>query len=231
MADVAALQDRLGWGDQVSRLDIRLVPGADAEAVWRDLQAAAPAGGVQGVVWERPGDDGARLSQVSRAYRVNLTVLALVALFTGAFLVFSVLSLSVTQRLPAFALLGVLGLDARQRQRLVWAESALLGTVGSALGLALGAALAWAALQWLGGDLGGGYFAGVTPALQGSWLAALGYGALGVLAAMLGGWWPALAARGLAPAQALKGVPMQPGHAPSGARAWVGPVLMALGAA
>lgn len=231
VADVAALQDRLGWGDQVSRLDIRLVPGADAEAVWRDLQAAAPAAAVQGVVWERPGDDGARLSQVSRAYRVNLTVLALVALFTGAFLVFSVLSLSVTQRLPAFALLGVLGLDARQRQRLVWAESALLGAVGSVLGLALGAALAWAALQWLGGDLGGGYFAGVTPALQGSWLAVLGYGALGVLAAMLGGWWPALAVRGLAPAQALKGVPMQPGHAPSGARAWVGPALMALGAA
>uniref|UniRef100_UPI002FE211FC ABC transporter permease n=2 Tax=Tepidimonas sp. TaxID=2002775 RepID=UPI002FE211FC len=87
------------------------------------------------------------------------------------------------------------------------------------------------ALQWLGGDLGGGYFAGVTPALQGSWLAVLGYGALGVLAAILGGWWPALAVRGLAPAQALKGVPMQPGHAPSGARAWVGPALMALGAA
>jgi putative ABC transport system permease protein len=33
-------------------------------------------------------------ANVSRAYRVNLTVLALVALFTGAFLVFSILSLS-----------------------------------------------------------------------------------------------------------------------------------------
>ena len=35
-----------------------------------------------------------RVANVSRAYRVNLTVLALVALFTGAFLVFSILALS-----------------------------------------------------------------------------------------------------------------------------------------
>jgi len=226
--DVAALQDRLGWTGQVSRLDIRLVPGADADAVWRDLQAAAPIGAADGLVWERPGDGGARLSQVSRAYRVNLTVLALVALFTGAFLVFSVLSLSVTQRLPAFALLGVLGLDAAQRQRLVWAESALLGALGSGLGVALGTALAWAALQWMGGDLGGGYFAGVAPALRWSWPAALGYGVLGVLAAVLGGWWPALAVRGLAPAQALKGVPMR-ATLGGGRRAAVGPALMATG--
>lgn len=229
--DVAVLQEWLGWWGQVSRLDIRLVPGADAGAVWRDLQAAAPAGAVPGLVWERPGDDGARLSQVSRAYRVNLTVLALVALFTGAFLVFSVLSLSVTQRLPAFALLGVLGLDAAQRQRLVWAESALLGAAGSVLGVALGTGLAWAALQWMGGDLGGGYFVGVAPALHGSWTAALGYGTLGVLAAVLGGWWPALAVRGLAPAQTLKGVPMRVAPVAVGWRAWTGPALMAAGAA
>lgn len=229
--DVAALQERLGWWGQVSRLDLRLVPGADADAVWRDVQRAAPAAALQGVVWERPDDDGARLSQVSRAYRVNLTVLALVALFTGAFLVFSVLNLSVTQRLSAFALLGVLGLDARQRQRLVWAESALLGAVGSTLGVALGTALAWAAMRVLGGDLGGGYFAGVAPPLRWDGTAALGYGALGVAAALAGGWWPALTVRGLAPAQALKGVPMRATDRVSGAQAWSGPVLMVGGAA
>ena len=110
---------------------------------------------------------------MSRAYRVNLTVLALVALFTGAFLVFSILSLSVAQRQPQLALLGVLGLSARERLRLVLAESALLGALGSAAGLALGTALAALALRLLGGDLGGGYFAGVAPALQFSPVAAL----------------------------------------------------------
>ena len=80
-----------------------------------------------GVRAAQPDEAAQRISNVSRAYRVNLTVLALVALFTGAFLVFSILSLSVARRLPQLALLGVLGLSARERLRLVLAESALLG--------------------------------------------------------------------------------------------------------
>jgi putative ABC transport system permease protein len=63
-----------------------------------------------------------------------------------------------------------------------------------------------AALQLLGGDLGGGYFAGVQPALHWSGPAALLYGALGVVAALVGGWWPARAAQALPPAQTLKGL-------------------------
>jgi putative ABC transport system permease protein len=146
------------------------------------------------------------VSQLSRAYRVNLTVLALVALFTGAFLVFSVLALSVARRAQQLALLGVLGLTARQRLRLVLAESAVLGVIGSALGIALGAALAAAALSLLGGDLGGGYFPGVRPQLQWSAAAAVGYGLLGVVAAMAGGWLPARSAARLPLAQTLKGL-------------------------
>ena len=82
------------------------------------------------------------MSQLSRAYRINLTVLALVALFTGAFLVFSVLSLSVAKRAQQLALLGVLGLGGATRLQLVLCESLLLGLLGSAAGVALGTALA-----------------------------------------------------------------------------------------
>jgi putative ABC transport system permease protein len=133
----------------------------------------------------------------------------------------------VTQRQPAFALLGVLGMDARQRQSLVLAESALVGAVGSRLGVVHGTALAWGALRLLGGDLGGGYFGGLAPQLDWNPLAAAGYGVLGVGAALLGGWWPALAVRSLAPAQALKGMALQQGGA--GRLAWwSGPALLLL---
>ncbi|MDP3606161.1 MAG: FtsX-like permease family protein, partial [Polaromonas sp.] len=135
---------------------------------------------------------------------------ALVALFTGAFLVFSVLSLSVAKRAQQFALLGVLGLTGRERLRLVLWESALLGSVGSVAGIALGTALAALALRLLGGDLGGGYFSGVAPALQWDAGAALVYGLLGVAAALVGGWWPARAAQKLPPAQTLKGLGAPP---------------------
>ena len=153
-----------------------------------------------------PGDTLSRMSTLSRAYRVNLTVLALVALFTGGFLVFSVLALSVSRRAPQFALLGVLGLTATERLRLVLLEALVLGLVGSALGVALGSGLAALALRVLGGDLGGGFFSGAAPTLQWSPLAALAFGVLGVAAALIGAWWPARWAQGLPPAQTLKGL-------------------------
>jgi putative ABC transport system permease protein len=219
LMDIAAAQDLFGRGGQISRIDVRLRPGV-AHAAWlarMQLPAQVRAG--------EPGDAGRRVNQLSRAYRVNLTVLALVALFTGAFLVFSVLALSVARRGQQFALLGVLGLTARQRLRLVLAESALLGTVGSVLGIGLGTALAAMALALLGGDLGGGYFPGVRPRLEWNGWAAAGYGALGVLAAMVGGWLPAQQAARLPLAQTLKGLGT---GLPRSRRHWLGATLLLL---
>lgn len=221
--DIAGAQAQFGMLGKLSRIDVRLQPGADRDRVVASLVLADFA--AQGVRAAAPDEAAQRVSNVSRAYRVNLTVLALVALFTGAFLVFSILSLSVAQRQPQLALLGVLGLSAAQRLRLVLAESALLGVAGSLLGLALGTALAAAALRLLAGDLGGGYFPGVAPGLHFSVGAALAYGALGVVAAGVGGWLPAREAQRLAPAQALKGL----GDADSGRpTAWLAPALIAL---
>ena len=220
--DIAGAQSNFGWLGRLSRIDVRLRAGADRASVLREL--ALPAG----IRAAAPDEAAQRVSNVSRAYRVNLTVLALVALFTGAFLVFSILSLSVAKRQPQLALLGVLGLSGRERLALVLAESAILGAVGSVLGLALGTALAALALRLLAGDLGGGYFPGVAPALQFDVGAAVVYGVLGIVAAMVGGWLPARDAQRLAPAQALKGLGTSDA---AGSPAWLGPALVAGGVA
>jgi putative ABC transport system permease protein len=219
--DIAAVQELFGKTGQLSRIDVRLKPGSDARSFIAALQLPP------NISASAPGDAAERVSNLSRAYRVNLTVLALVALFTGAFLVFSVLSLSVAKRAQQFALLGVLGLTGRERLQLVLIESLVLGLIGSAAGIALGSGLAALALRLLGGDLGGGYFAGVAPALQWSGWSALTYGALGVAAAGVGGWWPARAAQKLPPAQTLKGLGLATGA--STAR-WLSIVLIAAGA-
>jgi putative ABC transport system permease protein len=202
--DVAAAQAAFGAQGQLSRVDLRLRPGVDREAFARALLARSD--WPTGAVLQPPGDALSRMGNVSRAYRVNLTVLALVALFTGGFLVFSVLALSVTRRAQQFALLDVLGLQRSHRMALVLLEALGLGLLGSVLGLALGTGLAAAALRLLGGDLGGGYFSGDTPALQWSASAALVFGALGVAAALLGAFLPARMAARLPPAQTLKGL-------------------------
>jgi putative ABC transport system permease protein len=207
---------------KLSRIDIRMQPGSDSAALLQRL--ALPAN----VRAAASNEAEARVSNLSRAYRVNLTVLALVALFVGAFLVFSVVSLSVAQRTPSFALLGVLGMTAGQRQQWVLAECAVVGAIGSGLGLLMGVGLAAAALRLLAGDLGGGYFPGIAPPLQVGWGSALAFFCLGTASALVGGWWPARQAQDIAPAQALKGLGTPEGTAPP---AWPGLALLALGAA
>ena len=219
--DVAGAQELFSYTGRLSRIDLRLAPGTDAAALLARL-ALPP-----GVAAETPGTAEQRVSNLSRAYRVNLTVLALVALFVGAFLVYSVVSLSVAQRTPTFALLGVLGLTAGERRSLVLAECGLIGAAGSVLGIALGSALAWAALRVLAGDLGGGYFPGIAPALRWQAPDAAGFALLGTAAALVGGWWPARQAERLAPALALKGLGTPPGAAPP---AWPALALLAAGA-
>ncbi len=220
--DIAGAQQRFAAVGRISRIDLRLVPGTDRAALLARLQLPAD-------VRPASADEAeARISNLSRAYRVNLTVLALVALFVGAFLVFSVVSLSVAQRTPSFALLGVLGLTARQRLAWVLTECAVLGAVGSAIGLLMGAGLAAAALRFLAGDLGGGYFPGIVPPLQIGLLSTLGFALLGTASAVAGGWWPALQAARIAPALALKGLGSPEGTAPP---AWPGLALLAAGTA
>jgi len=220
VVDIASAQARFGRAGRLSRVDLRLQPGTNA-AAWQ-AATALPAG----VRWAGADDAVQRVSNLSRAYRVNLGVLALVALLVGGFLVYSVVSLSVAQRTPALALLGVLGLAARDRRALVLAESAVVGIAGSALGLAAGAALAALALRLLGGDLGGGYFGGGAPALAWPPLALGACFALGTAAAVAGAWFPARQAEMLSPAQALKGLG---GHDSGAAPVWPGLALLAAG--
>jgi putative ABC transport system permease protein len=216
--DLAGAQHHFGFTGRLTRIDLRFEAGGA-----RDALAALPPG------WRvvRADDAQQRVSNLSRAYRVNLTVLALVALFVGAFLVFAVMALAVAQRIGALALLGVLGLSARERGALVLVEGLVVGVVGSALGVAAGTLLAQAALRWLAGDLGGGYFPGIAPPLDFSWPDAIGFAALGVAAALTGAWLPSKQAARLSPAQALKGLggatlPLHP--------RWRGPALVATGA-
>ncbi len=189
--------DRLG---QLSRIDLRLADGADRQALSAALERRY--GNSLSVVDEE--DDDQRTATMSRAYRVNLSVLAMVALFTGAFLVFSTQALSVLRRRPQFALLRTLGMSRGQLLAQVLVEGAVLGLIGSALGILLGHALATAVLSLFGGDLGGGYFPGVKPSVQFSPLAALGYFMAGTAVALLGSLSPALEAARARPAAALK---------------------------
>ena len=197
LVDIAAAQWRFGRLGRIDRLDLALSDRAAAEA---SLRALLPADAVLSTTTAQNAQGDA----LSRAYRVNLDMLALVALLTGGFLVYSAQSLSVVRRQRAFALLRTLGMPRGGVVTAVAAEGLAIGLIGSATGLAVGYGLAWAALHWFGGDLGAGYFAGSNSRVVFQPWAAAGFFALGLLAAILGSAIPARAAARAAPAAALK---------------------------
>ena len=225
VVDVAAAQDAFGRGGTLTRIDVRIAPGADAAQVRDGIAALLPAG----VVAASPADNVRTTARLSRAYRVNLNVLALVALFTGALLVFSTQALSVARRRAHFALLRTLGLTRARLMRLVLGEAALIGATGALVGLPLGYALAAIALERFGGDLGAGFFRGTAPQAHVDPAGALVFGLLGVAAAIAGSIVPAREAARAPPAPALKA-----GSAGAGTARlrspWWGIALIALGA-
>ena len=204
--DIGAAQWRFNKTGQLSRIDLKLRNGVSRDAFERELARELERDFPGRFLVGQPGDDEqeSRTNSMSRAYRVNLTVLALVALFTGAFLVFSTQALAVIRRRGQFALLRVLGLERRALLRQVMIEGASLGVIGALLGIAGGYGLAAAALRFFGGDLGAGYFAGVNPEVRFTPVAAAVFFSLGFGVALLGCLAPAWEAARAAPAAALK---------------------------
>jgi putative ABC transport system permease protein len=200
VVDVATAQWRLGRLGRLDRIDLKLAEGARPEQVRTAIAALLPPGAVLATT----ESDARSSDSLSRAYRVNLDMLALVALLTGAFLVYSAQSLSVARRAPQFALLRVLGAGRAMLVRQLVVEGAILGLAGALTGLALGYALAAAALDLLGGDLGGGYFVGTSAPLLFAPGAAALFLTLGLIAALAGSIVPALGVARTRPAVALK---------------------------
>jgi len=198
--DIAAVQRHFAQFGRLTRIDLKLVEGLDVQTARAALAPLLPAG-----VWlEVPETAEGQAANLSRAYRVNLGLLAVMGLVTGAFLVFSAQALSVVRRHTELAFLRAIGL--RRRQLFVWllAEGALVGLLGGVVGVALGHGVAFALLELLGGDLGAGFFAGLSPTLSfDPWTSGL-YILLGVGAGVAGAWLPAREASRIAPAQALK---------------------------
>src|SRR5947199_2318899 len=144
--DIGAAQALFLRPGLLNRIDLRLRPGADPERLAERLRAEMP----PGTLIERPDADVGRSGALSRAYRVNLNVLALVALFTGGLLVFSAQALAVVRRRAQLALLRVLGITRRELVAMLLAEAAVVGVAGSALGVVGGFVLAEIALRTIG---------------------------------------------------------------------------------
>jgi len=201
LMDIASAQWTFNAVGRLNRIDLRLAPGTDVESFRRDLGKTLPAG----VLAIAPQVERDRAVTVTKAYRVNLNMLALVALFTGAFLVFSTQSLSVLRRRRSLALLRALGVTRNQLRNALVGEGLTLGSLGSMLGVLLGMLIAAAILKFLSADLGNGQLRAAEASLHAAPLQMLAFFTIGILVAGIGAWVPARNAARQSPARSLKG--------------------------
>ena len=142
--DIASAQWTFEKIGRVNRIDLRLESGVDVDSFPRRLR-----GGFRpGFSRLAPQVERDRTVTATRAYRVNLNMLALVSLLTGAFLVFSTQSLSVLRRRGSSGLLRALGVTRGQLQLALIGEGAAFGLAGSLAGIALGLAARHLVLHW-----------------------------------------------------------------------------------
>ena len=198
--DIAAAQQTFERIGRLTRIDLRLAPGIDRGQARKALSDLLP----PGVTILTPADAQSEVQGLSRAYRVNLTMLAAIALLSGGFLVFSAQWLAVVRRRQEFAFLRALGLDRGGLKRGLLAEGALLGLFGGLIGVVLAYLLTAIAFRLIGGDLGAGYFRGLAPELRLEPGLILFHLALAVVAGLGGAWLPAREAARMIPAHGLR---------------------------
>ena len=131
----------------VTRVDVLLASGADAATVTRDLEASLTR---EPYLLSTPAEVAAALRASTADFRATIALVAAVALFGGAFLIFNTLAMSVAERVRDFGLLRAAGMTRRQVTTLVLFQAVHLGVGGVAVGLALGIALAGVAAAILG---------------------------------------------------------------------------------
>ena len=140
---------------------------------------------------------------MTAAFRLNLTILSLLALFVGGYLIFQALDGMVLRRREEIGILKSLGVTDRGIQIAFLIEAALLGIIGGSLGVLLGWAGAQGAVVAVTRTMNALY--GATHAQSAALHpgeAAMSLG-IAVLTSIVAAWWPAREAAHTPPSQML----------------------------
>ncbi|HSL34927.1 MAG TPA: FtsX-like permease family protein [Candidatus Limnocylindrales bacterium] len=211
---------RLVDDDSVSRVDIVVGEGATSAEVEDALLVALTN---EPYVLSSPRDLASSLRVSTADFRSTTALIAAVALFVGAFLIFNTLSMTVTERVRELGLLRAAGATRSQAGRFVLVQAIVLGVAGVLLGLAVGYVLSELMAAWVR-SIGSIPFerVGITAS---SAILAVGIGLSVTLAAALE---PARRAGAISPVEALKSR-LEPVAARRARLRWLVGVFVAVG--
>jgi putative ABC transport system permease protein len=191
LMDLPAAQQVMQRRGKVDRVEV-LVTRGDAFADLRNKAGEVLRGAAKDR-WQVSGaeDHRALAGTMTEAFRLNLTILSLLALFVGGYLIFQALDGVVIRRREEIGVLKSLGVTDTEIQRAFLIEALLLGIVGGLLGLLVG---------WLGAQAAVGGVSKTVNALYGASSvkgaslhlgeAALSLG-IALVTSLIAAWWPA----------------------------------------
>lgn len=180
--DIAQAQHWFGRAGELDQIDVQARAGADLEALSADLSTRL--GEAAAVL--RPAQREEQTAQLLAAFRLNLTALSLISLLVGLFVIHASVQAAMARRRREFGLLRTLGATRAQTRALILAEAALLGGIGTLLGLPLGYFVAARNIEAVSGTLTNLYLLSEIESLVlPPWMFLLA-GAIGIAGAMLG---------------------------------------------
>ncbi|MGL5809319.1 MAG: ABC transporter permease [Nocardioides sp.] len=199
--ETTAAQDLFADGEDVfNDIWVTAEDGVSQDDLEAEVAGTLPAGleAVTGV--EAADETEEALEEPLRFIQIFLLVFAAISLVVGAFLIVNTFSILVAQRSRELALYRAMGASRGQVLRSVLAEAALLGVVGSTLGLLLGIGLATALkllFENFGLDLSGQALIFEPSTIVASY-------AVGIVVTILAALFPAWRTGRIAPVQAMR---------------------------
>lgn len=190
VADIATAQEVFGMVGRLSHIDLIL---SDRETA--TVEALLPPGAELVPASNR----AAAMTEMTRAFRTNLTALSLLALVVGMFLIYNTMNFAVVQRRQAIGMLRALGATQREIFGLFLREALLFGLVGTVLGIVAGILMAQGLLRLVTRTINDIYFVLTVTDFFLTPLSLLKGLLLGMIATLFSAWIPALSATRSAP--------------------------------
>ena len=213
LADIPTVQNLLSRPGELNRLEV-VINQADKREdktylsqVQKRIQQSLPSHLSLSPTENRAADRAA----MTAAFRLNLTILSLIAILVGAYLILQALDAAVVRRRGEIATLRSMGVDGGILFGTYLLEAFVLGVIGSILGVGVGYLLALGAVGMLADTVNALYFATSVEALSMTGVdLSIGLG-LGIVFSLLAGWLPARDATQTPPAQILAKGDWSPG--------------------
>ncbi len=193
VTDIASAQELFAT-DEINRIDLVLT-GEESER----LGALA----IPGARLLPAESSNAAFTELSRAFRINLTALSLLALLVGVFLIYATMSFAIVQRREIFGVLRAVGVSRRQMLMSILLEASAIGCAATLLGLAIGHVLANGLVDIMLATIGDLYFTSTVTAADPSPLIYWKGLVIGVLTTVLAALAPAMEAANTAPDAAM----------------------------